>query len=316
MEQNKRVRNLTVGELTALLGASGAFPQAGVGLLAATRPGTDIQGNIYYVNGDGGSDNNDGLSPDTPFDTINKARTVSAARISWSGSPWANQDTIIVYPGVYAENITSGFYGLSLIGLGWANDLNGEMGVTMKAASGSPIDVASIINALISNICFHSPADSGTEVVFQADTLNRTLLENCIFQGVPGASPTTTRGLEVATDMTGSVVKNCWFKQIKSSIYLGISGGKQITGDLFEDLWITGGDTAGIVFEADTTPSMSMLNRCNMDGGGSTLALGLDDNSTGELVHAYNCNFEATACDPASGAGHYNNCYLNGVLMT
>lgn len=296
---------------------------AGVGNLASgvVRPSGDIQSKVYYVNLDGGSDNFDGLSPDKPFATINKARTLSAARIDWgptSGHPWANQDTVYIYPGIYDENITSGFYGIQLIGLGNANDIDGEMGVTMKAADGSAINVTSIINAIIANICFHGPADSGTEVLLQADNFNRVTLADCVFQGIPGASPTTTRGFEVVKDMTGSKILRTIFKQVKSSIYLVAdnANSKQITGNLFEDLWITGGDVAGIVFDENSAPSMSMINRCIMDGGGSTLALGLDDNSTGELVHCYNTNFEATACDPASGAGHYNNCYLNGTLMT
>lgn len=288
------------------------------GMLYAKAPASGIQPKTYYVNGDGGSDNFDGLSPDRPFATINKARTVSGGRVKWSGSPWANQDRIIIYPDVYAEALTSSFYGMVVIGLGWAIDLNGEMGVTIKHATGSPIDVTSLINGAFMNLCFHSPADASADVLVQADNCNRMLFSDCAFQGVPGASPTTTRGFEVVKDMTGSHILRCEFKQIRSSIYLVAdnANSKQITGDKFEDLYITGGDTAGIVFDINSTPSMSVVNRCNMDGGGSTLALGLDDNSTGELVHCYNTNFEATACDPASGAGHYNNCYLNGTLMT
>lgn len=304
-----KVRNVNVNQLAGV--------NAGYDLMlaAAARPPADLAGIVYYVNKDGGSDNFDGLSPDEPFDTWDKAIDVSMARISWSGSPWANNDEIILFPGKYAENITNGWYGIRTRGLGWHHDINGEAGVTIDPASGSAVDVTSLINGTIENICFEAP---DTTVIFQADNFNRMRLIDCTFQGLPGASPTTTRGFEIVKDMTGSAILRCWFKQIKSSIFLTAdnANSKQITGDLFEDLWITGGDVAGIVFHVNSTPSMSMVNRCNMDGGGSTLALGLDDNSTSELVHCYNTNFEATACDPASGAGHYNNCYLNGVLMT
>jgi hypothetical protein len=309
MLQTKKIRNVDVNEGAAV------FSDPDFMLAGAVRPSADLAGNIYYVNGDGGSDNFDGLSPDTAYATIDKAIDVSMDRISWSGSPWANNDMIVIFPDVYAENLTSGFYGIVMKGLGWHHDINGQHGVTVKPASGSPLDVTSIINATIRNICFEAP---DTSVIFETDNFNRNLVEDCTFQGLPGASPTTTRGFEVVKDMTGSHVRRCEFKQIKSAIYLVAdnANSKQITGDKFEDLYITGGDTAGIVFDVNCTPSMSMVNRCNMDGGGSTLALGLDDNSSGELVHCYNTNFEATACDPASGSGHYNNCYLNGTLMT
>jgi hypothetical protein len=116
--------------------------------------------------------------------------------------------------------------------------------------------------------------------------------------------------------MTGTVIKNCHFIQIRNSMYFVAdnANSKQITGDLIEDCYITGGDQTGIYFDANCVPSNTIINRCNIGGGGATLALGLDDNSA--LVHVYNTNFECTANDPATGSGHYNNSYLNGALLT
>ena len=106
--------------------------------------------------------------------------------------------------------------------------------------------------------------------------------------------------------------------QIRNGIYIVTdnANSKQATGDLIQDCIILGGDQTGIYFDANCTPTSTIINRCNIAGGGATLALGLDDN-TG-VVTVMNTNFQATACDPASADGDskYNNCYLNGSLMS
>lgn len=274
------------------------------------------QNNInWFVCDRNGSDSNSGTGWDSPLLTIAAAVTKANAAISWSSSPWGPRHNIWIAPGLYPENLTALPYGCNLIGFGDAWDVNGERGVTVKPASGSPVDCTSIINSRIQNICFEAP---DTSVIFQADNLNRNVIIDCVFQGLPGASPTTTRGLEVVKDMTGTIVKGCHFRQIRNSIYLVAdnANSKQITGDLIEDCYITGGDQTGIYFDANCVPSNTIINNCNIMGGGATLALGLDDN-TG-VVSVFNTNFQCTACDPASGDGDskYNNCYLNGALMT
>lgn len=308
MINDRNISNTANIQPHKILGGGGFNALLGAGPVGITH------GNIYYVNKDGGSDTlYDGLSPVTPFATIAKAITIMKARINWSASPWSNHDTVIIYPGLYAENLTSLPYGCNVIGLGDAFDLNGERGVKIKPASGSPVDASAVINTRIENICFESP---DTTVVFQADTFNRNVLVNCVFQGLPGASPTTVKGLEITTDMTGNIVSNCWFNQIRNSIHITTVAPKQATGNMISDITILGGDQTGIYFDANCVPTSTIINNCNIAGAGATLALGLDDN-TG-VVTVMNTNFQATACDPASGDGDskYNNCYLNGGLMT
>ena len=287
------------------------YDEINVGGVPLWPAGDTPTGNTYWVS-KAGSDGNTGKSKTEPLLTIAAAITIMNARISWAASPWAKNDRLIITPGVYAENLTSLPYGCWIQGLGDAFDLSGERGVTIKPATGSAVDVTSCINSRIDNICF---ASADTEAIFQADNFNRNVMSRCVFAGNPGASPTTTIGFEVVKDMTGSRIKDCVFLVCNTGIYLVAdnANSKQITGDIIEGCYITGSDTAGIYFDANCVPSMTQINNCIINGGGSTLALGLDDNSA--AVHVSNTMFEATANDPASGSGHYNNCYLNGTLL-
>ena len=269
----------------------------------------------YFVDGQSGSDGNSGLKPSEALATIAAAVTKVNSAIDWSGSPWATGDVIAVAPGVYAENLTSLPYGGAVIGLGDAFDLNGQRGVTIKPASGSPVDCTSIINCRLQNLCFESP---DTSVVFQADNLNRNIIQDCVFSGLPGASPTTVKGLETVLDMTGNWIKGCVFQVVRNGIYIVVDNGssKQASGNIIEDCYIRGADQTGVYLDANSVPSYTVLNRCNIGDKGTTLALGLDDNT--DIVSCFNCNFVATANDPATGGGGgaYNNCYLNGALIT
>jgi hypothetical protein len=269
----------------------------------------------FYVDGKDGEDTNNGLSMDRPFATIAAAIAAMNARIDWGESPWARSDNLYIAPGLYAENLTTLPYGCNIFGLGDAFDLNGERGVTVKPAAGSPFDAASVINNRVQNIAFESP---DTSVIFQADNFNRNVFEDCLFSGLPGGSPTTTKGLEIVKDMTGNIIRRCIFQVVRNGIYIVTdnANSKQASGNIIEDCYVRGADQKGIYFHANCVPSYTQINRCIIGDGSTTLALGLDDN-TG-LVNVSNTMFTATACDPASAAGDskYNNCYLNGALMT
>lgn len=281
-------------------------------LAGARRPGADIQGQIYYVHPDYGNDAWDGLSPDRPFKTILKARTVSAARINWSGSPWANADMIVLYPGVYDEaNLVSGLYGVNVVGLGNAFDVNGENGVVIKPTTGAVWDATSWINMSMSNVCFMGQA--GASPLLQLDNCNRCLLQDLNFSGIPGSGATTTKGFEIVKDMTGSEVKRCWFNQVNYGIYLVAdnANSKQITGDRFEDLYIMACDDAGIYLDANCVPSGTVFNRFVI---GPTPTLGVDDNSAAAMF--VNGFIEASGMDPASASGHYSHVYVNGTLYS
>lgn len=281
------------------------------------------QDNLYwFVDGKNGSTNNNGKSPESPLSTIASAITKANAAISWSSTPWGPRHTIFIAPGLYAEALTSLPYGCNLIGLGDAFDLNGQRGVTIKPASGYPVDVTSCINSRIQNICFESPDASAC---FRVQNLNRNVIDSCIFSGVPGASPTTVYGLQVrdATagdgigDMTGTRISNCIFQVVQNGLHITTdnASSKQASGNIIDNCIFRGISSKGIYFHINCVPSYTIINNCIVGNRGQTLTLGLDDDT--DLVAVSNTNFWATANDPAhQGSGQYNNCYLNGTLIT
>lgn len=302
----------TFGDMVYQLG--GMPVVGGIGLLSHK------DSNYYFVDKRDGSSGNSGLKFKFPLDTIAAAVTLmnddsgTGQRINWSSSPWAMNDILIIAPGSYAENLTALPYGCVMLGTGDSFDLNGEGGVVIKPATGSAVDATSVINTRIHNISFMQTATAAA--IFQADNFNRNVLTHCLFAGIPGASPTTTRGLEVVKDCTGSRVVDAFFLQVKNGIYINTdnANSKQITGTLFEDIYIGACDTTGFYFDINANPSMVYINKCNVGDNSTTLALGLDDNT--DQVTVANTNFWATANDPATGGTYYNNCYLNGALIT
>jgi len=282
-------------------------------LASLKRQTSRIAPNVFYVDPDFGKDGNSGLTPDYPFKTVLKARTVQAAKINWTLSPWAINDAIILFPGIYDEiNLTGGLYGVHVIGLGNGDDINGESGAVIKPATGVVWDANSWINMTFSNIALLAAATAVP--VMQLDTFNRGIIQDCVFQGIPGSSDITTIGFEIVVDMTGSIWRRNLVNQCLTGISLGITAPKQITGNRFEDFDIMGAETAGIQLDADCVAFGTVFKRFTI---GPTPALGVDDNASAATYYAMfiDGRMEATACDPASASGHYSGCYLNGGLM-
>ena len=272
----------------------------------------------WFVDCRNGSDDNKGDSPESPFSTIAEAITRANAAINWSNSPWGPRHTIWIAPGLYAENLTSLPYGCNMIGLGDAFDLNGERGVTIKPTSGYPYDGTSAINMRLQNICFESP---DTSACFRVQNLNRCIIDHCIFTGVPG-TPTTVYGLRVwdetnadgSGDMTGTYIKDCVFQVLKNGLHIETDNGssKQASGNIIEKCYFRGITEKGIYFHADCVPSYTIINHCIIGDLGTTLALGIDDDT--DKVSIANTMIWATANDIADYAT--NGCYLNEALIT
>lgn len=281
------------------------------GVPVGNLPNIFSESNYYFVDKATGLAGNSGRSVKEPLDTIAAAITLMNARIDWAASPWSRNDVLVIGPGKYDETLTSLPYGCTIIGLGDPFDLNGERGVTIYSSTGSAFDGTSVINMGLHNLAFEG---TGANPVFEVDNFNRNVVSNCLFAGNTG--DTTTNCFEVVKDMTGNRITNCVFHRGDVGIYVNTdnANSKQASGNIIEDCYVTGCTAKGIYFEANTVPSFTVINRCVVGDGSTTLALGLDDDT--DAVGVFNTCFEATANDPASGAGKYNNCYLNGALIT
>lgn len=265
----------------------------------------------FFVDKATGNDDWPGEDAEAPKLTIASAITAMNARINWSNSPWSKNDVLIIGPGKYDETLTALPYGCTIIGLGDAFDLNGERGVTIYSSTGSAFDGTSVINMRLHNLCFEG---TGANPVFEVDNFNRNILTKILFAGNTG--DTTTNCFEVVKDMTGNRFDDVIFHRGDYGMYINTdnANSKQASGNVLNNLKVTGCTVAGIYFEANTVPSFTNIYNSNIGDGSTTLALGLDDDT--DQVGVFNTNFEATANDPASGAGKYNNCYLNGALIT
>ena len=283
-------------------------------LLTAKGPGAGIRAKAYYVNGDGGSDNYDGLTPQTPYATIAKAVTVSNGRLNWT-APWGNRDVIYVYPHKYAENLTALPYGSSIVGVGTHLDYSVAAAAgcpVIQPASGVAVDVTSFLSSYLANIMFDG---YNGQKCFIAGSMNGCHLDNCQFIGETG-----TYAIEIETEFAYSRITNCFFSSFTHGIYVDISSPKSFTGKI-EDCEMTFITTAGVYFST-TSNCPALMNRCFIGDGNTPVDFGLDNNydsgGSSSALHVANTMFIADACDPASGDAdsHYSNCYLNSVLMT
>lgn len=264
-------------------------------------------GNIY----EGGSDNNDGLTWDTAFATIAKAISTANGLINWSASPWATNIEIHIAPGSYAENLTSLPHGAAMIGYGDAWDADGERGVKIKPASGSPVDVGAFVNGRIYNINFES---ADTSRVFDATILNNVQIEHCRFAGAPEAT-TSTAGI-YTSDSVMLTVRDSRFEYVDCGIdFVYVDGGDSVTRLLIDDNFFTYISEAGIRISLNLVSPASRICNNHIGGGGITLAKGIDNNMSTPIIHVEGNIISATDGIEGYTTGTYvGGNYCNGVL--
>jgi len=266
--------------------------------------------NQYFVDGRYGNDNNSGKSVGQPYKTIAKAITVANARINWSASPWANSDKITVFQGSYAENLTSLPYGCEIEGMGDAWDADGENGVRIKPASGSPVDVNACINCKISNIGFES-ADASK--VFDAAIMNNVQMLHCRIAGAPEAT-TSVAGIYV-NDSVQLTVRDTQFNYLDCGIdAVYADGGDSFTRALIEKNYMSYISEAGIRVSASLVAPASKIIGNYIGQGGQTLAIGIDINIT-NTIEIFGNYISATDGIEGDTTGVYvGGNYCNGVL--
>lgn len=252
-----------------------------------------------------------GLTWSSAYKTIAEAITAMNAAIDWSGSPWADATEIHVAPGSYAENLTSLPHGCSLIGHGDCWDADGERGVRIKPASGSPVDVSAFVNGAIINVGFES---ADTSRVFDAAILNNVQMYHCRFAGAPETT-TATAGV-YTNDSVMLTVRDCRFEYLDCGLdFVYADGGDSFTRGLIEGNYITYCSEAGIRVSANLVAPASNIIGNIISGGGTTLAIGVDINMATNTVGIYGNIITATDGIEGDTTGPYvGGNYCNGVL--
>jgi hypothetical protein len=265
--------------------------------------GSDVK--YYFVDGTNGADANTGLKPNKAKATIAAAITLVNGKIDWSISRWAPLSVIVIAPGTYAENLTSLPYGGTMVGVGH-DYRDAQNGVKIKPATGSAVNVGSVINSAFYNIGFES-ADASR--AFDATICNNNMFSNCRFSGA--AESVTCVGAFYTSDAVSNRWINCEFTCAAVGMdIVYVDGGDSFSHNKLVDCRFTQHTTAALRTSANLVGPSSTVHNCTFSGSGQTLAIGIDDNSA--LLDCFWCGSEAT--DAYQGCRSLNGCYANGAL--
>jgi hypothetical protein len=172
--------------------------------------GGPIFGNIYYVDGTNGSDDNPGTHPDEAKATIQAAITLQIAETSSLG------DVIYIMPGSYAEVLTGDLTKVQIIGVGGSGPL-AHM-VSIRPTTG-PAYTGSMMEASFKNIMFLSPSTDAnkTEDAVKLNNMRYSSIEGCNFVG---ANASCVTGLQIGhEDDDDTSTGHCDYSLIANNIF-------------------------------------------------------------------------------------------------
>lgn len=244
------------------------------------------------------------------YKTIAEAITAARALIDWAASPWAVGTEIHIAPGKYAENLIALPHGATIIGWGDCWDADGEQGVKIMPASGSPVDVGAFVNGKFVNIGFES---ADTSRVFDSTILNNVLFDHCRFAGAPEAT-TSTCGI-YTSDSVMLTVRDSRFEYLDCGIdFVYADGGDSMTRALIQGNFFTYITEAGIRISANLVTPANTICHNVMHGGGVTLAIGIDNNSGSDIIGVFGNWIDAT--DAIQGvAGNVGGNFVGGSTI-
>jgi len=260
--------------------------------------GNDFAGwfdtDVWFVDGDNGSDSNSGSKPTSAFATIQKAIDSSSTQDTIYISAKA-PDADASEPGTYEEDLTISYakHGLRLIGV----SPNGGKGIPffgpkIKNAAAVALLTVNASGVYISGLQFNCTRNSGTYGIR--------------LQGVAGYA--TLAG------SVGATITNCYFKNC-SATYGGISvyGGYATT--ISHCTFGPGTDCLGINLDCNTVPNnCHTIEFCNFkSNNGASVALHMSLENSKD-VNVNHCNFDQatkfiTVVDGCTGM--ISNCTFN-----
>ena len=171
--------------------------------------GMNIFGQIWYVDGTNGSDDDVGTSPSSAFATVQKAVTTQIANSTGLG------EAILIFPGTYAESVTGNLTNVKLIGVGgWAT-------VAITPTSSNAY-VGTITDSVISGIQFVEPTSAGGTAALAATSLRGSTIMDCAFTGKTGN--TGSVGLRIGAET--STASEAMFQSTITRNMFDASGGR------------------------------------------------------------------------------------------
>lgn len=132
-----------------------------------------ILGTQYFVSANDGNDSNAGTSPDKPLATIQAAIDLANALIDWAATPMKRQ-VIWVEPGVYAENLTPGYY-VDIVGLGIRGT---DQMAEIHPTTGS-VMTGTLLGSGFHNLQFE--AMEASTPIFDIGICNNSVFKGCVF---------------------------------------------------------------------------------------------------------------------------------------
>ena len=254
-------------------------------------------GKIYYVDEENGSSGNDGLTPETAFDTILAATAL--CRDDYSDDA---QYFIYIFPGTYTETDDLRLYGhgMHLIGIGQPGADSGVNILATNCTNGCILLAGA--NCSIENIEFRCDIDVPGIFVIASDN---SIISNCTFKGTSG---TTTNAILV-DDMRTSIIEGCTFGEAGGDFERGIfceSGADKYLIDsriTNNKMYADGAAAMGIRVHADVVTYGTVIDRNFINLGKATGAsIGIDNNASGVIMICDNYVCMASGDTPIESA--------------
>jgi len=246
----------------------GVFPSLKVGgvdvLGALGLPA--IQGTVYYVEGNAGNDNNDGLSWDKAFKTLATALAASHANIAANSRGWAARNTIYIKGDTLDEDLTKLAQKTDIIGVGSCDDQpRARITGTHIIPDG---DTVSYMGCRFFNVEF---VDDGATSNITMTNQPGIEFHNCRFTCQAAGTLAIT-----ATSCHRLVINQCEFLPMTDGTYFATAAikiaGTTIYGLQIKDSFIVG----AIGIDCDSTNVFSNLIKGNII---IATTLGIDDES-------------------------------------
>jgi hypothetical protein len=232
----------------------------------------DNSGTVYFVDGNSGSDNNDGKSWDKAMKTLAVAFAASHADMARGSDRWARRNTVYIAGDRFVETLIIAPQKTDLIGVGSCDNFPH----VVIRGNHAPV------NAAMGTRWFNVQFEPTTAADIMTLTSASTGMEfyNCAFEatGDLGASIVAVSAID-ATAHTWLKIKNCTFSGAFTGDVIDIGAGN-IDGLEIRNNVIQGGASNGIVVTGTTTVTssrMALIADNLIQVAGKTIDDGSDD---------------------------------------